>query len=75
MNEIADTPRGVTTPAGQSPEQQQRKEAEEAVSQVPELARSVEDLTQEIRGISQSVAEIHKDGKVEIKEVGRTKNL
>lgn len=74
VNEIADTPRGVTSPARQSPKSE-RKEAEEAVKSVPEISRSVEDLTQEIKGISQSVAKIRKDGKVEIEEVGRTKEV
>lgn len=75
VNEIADTPRGVTSPAGQSPKSEERKRAEEAVKSVPEISRSVEDLTQEINGISQSVAKIRKDGKVEFEEVGRTKEI
>lgn len=75
VNEIADTPRGITSPAGQSAKSEERKGAEEAVKSVPEISRSVEDLTQEIKGISQSVAKIRKDGKIEIEEVGRTKDV
>ncbi|KAJ5814700.1 Mitochondrial biogenesis protein AIM24 [Penicillium riverlandense] len=65
-NEIADVERGVTITATEAAE----KNA--AVNTIPELARSVEDLTQEIKGTSQSVARIRKDGKVDIEEVGRT---
>lgn len=74
VNEIADSPRGLTS-SPQQAESQSRKEAEKAVNGVPELARSVEDLNQEIAGISQSVAKIRKDGKVEVEEVGRTKDI
>lgn len=51
------------------------EEKQAAVNTVPGLTRSVEDLTHEIRGTSQSVANIRKDGKVEveIEEVGRTR--
>lgn len=73
INEIADTPRGLTSP-GQTSMSEKRKEAEEAVKSEPEISRSVEDLTQEIEGIRQSVAQI-KDGKVEVEEVGRTKGV
>jgi phage host-nuclease inhibitor protein Gam len=65
-NEIADVQRGVTVTATEAAD----KNA--AVNTIPELARSVEDLTQEIKGTSQSVARIRKDGTVEIDEVGRT---
>ncbi|CAL5874414.1 uncharacterized protein PFLUO_LOCUS8710 [Penicillium psychrofluorescens] len=65
-NEIADVQRGVTVTATEAAD----KNA--AVNTIPELARSVEDLTQEIKGTSQSVARIRKDGAVEIEEVGRT---
>lgn len=74
VNEIADTPRGLTSPAGQT-SKSERKEAEKAVKSVSDISRSVEDLTQEIKGISQSVAKIRKDGKVEIEEVSRTKGV
>ncbi|CAI7607772.1 unnamed protein product [Penicillium pancosmium] len=72
VNEIADSPRGLTRPP-QQVESQSRQEAEAAVNGVPEIARSVEDLNQEIAGISQSIAKIRKDGKVEVEEVGHTK--
>ncbi|KAJ5086947.1 Mitochondrial biogenesis protein AIM24 [Penicillium alfredii] len=71
VNEIASAPRGLTT-RGQA-EAGEKKAAEEAVNNVPDLARSVDDLSHEIRGTSQSVAQIRKDGKVDIEEVGRTK--
>lgn len=72
VNEIADSPRGLT----RSPQQiESRKEAEPAVNGVPEIAQSVENLNQEIAGISQSIAKIRKDGKVEAEEVSHTKAI
>jgi hypothetical protein len=64
VNEIADAPRGITSSAPQKSIKQTPSEAE--------ISCSVENLNQELRGIRQSVAEIRKDGSVEIKEVGRT---
>lgn len=69
-NEIADTPQGVSVP---SPQATETEEKQAAVNAVPELARSVKDLTNETKGTSQRVAKIRKDGKVEFEEVGRTK--
>lgn len=62
--ELADAPRGITSPAPQ--------ETSKTTPSESEISRSVENLDQELRGIRQSVAEIRKDGSVEIKEVGRT---
>lgn len=73
VNEIADTPRGLTSLPGQS-KAEQGNEANDAV-QEPEIARSFENVVQEVKGISQSVAKIRKDGKVEIDDVGKTKEL
>jgi hypothetical protein len=70
-NEIANVPRGFTKPASQ-PKEGEKTEAEKAVSNIPGLERSVEEMEQEARGVSQSVAKVHKGGKVEIEEVGRT---
>lgn len=70
VNEIADTPSGVTSPPDQY---LQQKEAEKVVQSEAEVSRAVADLTQEIKGISQSVAQIRRNGTVEIEEVGRTK--
>jgi uncharacterized protein (AIM24 family) len=64
VTELADAPRGITTLAPEEPSKPTPSEAE--------ISRSVENLNQELRGIRQSVAEIRKDGTVEIKEVGRT---
>jgi hypothetical protein len=64
VNEIADAPRGITSSAPQESIKPTPSEAE--------ISCSVENLNQELRGIRQSVAEIRKDGSVEIKEVGRT---
>lgn len=59
VNEIAGTPRGLTyTP--------QQLEAEKVT--VPHLTRSVETLDQDIKVISQSIAQIRSDGKVEVEE-------
>jgi hypothetical protein len=73
VNEIADTPRGLTSHPGQS-KAEPGNEANDAV-QEPEIARSFENVVQEVKGISQSVAKIRKDGKVEIEDVGKTKEL
>jgi hypothetical protein len=59
VNEIADVPRGLTSPAF-------LPETERAASNIPDLTRSVEQLEQEIRGTSQSVEKIRKDGKVQV---------
>lgn len=72
VNEIADTPRGVTSLPGQL-KAEQGKEAN--TIQEPEIARSFESVVREVNGISQSVAKIRKDGKVEFEEVGKTKEL
>lgn len=64
ITELADAPRGITSPVHQEPSKPTPTHAE--------ISRSVESVNQELRGISQSVAEIRKDGTVEIKEVGRT---
>jgi hypothetical protein len=74
VNEIADTPRGLTSSPRQI-EEQKLKEEEEAVNGVPDIARSIDNLRQETVGISQSIAKIRKDGKVEVEEVGRTKDV
>ncbi|KAJ5823606.1 Mitochondrial biogenesis protein AIM24 [Penicillium robsamsonii] len=75
-NEIANVPSGFTSPAPRFTEgektHEENTEAVKAVSDIPGLTRSVEELEQEIQGTSQSVAKIRKDGKVEIEEVGRT---
>ncbi|KAJ5169852.1 Mitochondrial biogenesis protein AIM24 [Penicillium coprophilum] len=75
-NEIASVPSGFTSPAPRPIEgektHEEKTKAEKVVSNIPGLTRSVEELEQEIRGTSQSVAKIRKDGKVEIDEVART---
>lgn len=73
VNEIADTPRGITSSPSQSKDEQ-GKEAGDAI-QDPEISRLYEDIVQEVKGISQSVAKIRKDGKVEVEVVGKTKEL
>ncbi|KAJ5082921.1 Mitochondrial biogenesis protein AIM24 [Penicillium argentinense] len=74
VNEIAGTPRGLTSSPRQI-EEQKLKEEGEVVNGVPDIARSIDNLRQETVGISQSIAKIRKDGKVEIEEVGRTKDV
>ena len=84
-NEIANVPRGFTSPAPRSAEgekteknpledkpEEEKTEAEKAVSNISGLTRSVAELEQEIQGTSRSVAKIRKDGKVEIEEVARS---
>ncbi|OQD74593.1 hypothetical protein PENDEC_c010G02184 [Penicillium decumbens] len=73
VNEIADTPRGVTSSPSQSKDEQV-KGASDAI-QDPEISRLYEDIVQEVKGISQSVAKIRRDGKVEVEVVGKTKEL
>ncbi|KAJ5898790.1 Mitochondrial biogenesis protein AIM24 [Penicillium taxi] len=48
VNELADTPRGLISPA----------QSEETARGLPELSRSVDALSQEIQGISQSVTDL-----------------
>ena len=65
VDEIANTPRGLTAP----------QQSSTVVPDVSDISRSVENLSQEIRGISHSVAKIRADGKVEVEEVVRTKDV
>lgn len=72
VNEIADTPAGATFNAinkltGATKEEKEsdyQRAAEEAVSEAPVPSRTVEQLTQELKGVSQTIATI-RDGKVE----------
>lgn len=81
VNEIADTPAGATFNAANkleesaSAEQKSdyQKAAEEAVSQAPVPSRTVDELTQEIKGISQSIATV-RDGKVEFEKAQSSKS-
>ncbi|CAG8026379.1 unnamed protein product [Penicillium salamii] len=59
VNEIANVPRGLTTAPA---------EAEQPVSNMAELTRSVEQLEQDIQSTSQSVEQIRKDGKEAVRE-------
>lgn len=83
VNEIADTPAGTTidvthrlenrsgSSSGQTKEGEKsdyQRAAEDAVSQAPVPSRTVEELTQEIKGVGQSIATI-RDGKVEIEKL------
>lgn len=75
VNEIASTPRGLTSSQPSQPsEAEKQKEAEETLGNSSDISRSFEDLSQEIRGVSQSVAKIRADGKVEIEKKGSTKS-
>ncbi|KAL1964007.1 hypothetical protein VTN77DRAFT_7553 [Rasamsonia byssochlamydoides] len=79
VNEIADAPAGVTYDAINRLEdktQPGRKSdyqvaAEEAVSEAPVPSRSVEQLTNELKGTKQTIATI-RDGKVEFERPGST---
>lgn len=70
VNEIAGSPRGLTSgPSQQSAERKRgeekfRKEAVEATHAAPVPARSVESLSQEVRGIDQRIAKLTEEGKV-----------
>ncbi|KAJ5935017.1 Mitochondrial biogenesis protein AIM24 [Penicillium verhagenii] len=71
VNEIAGTPRGLTS----APRLLENEQREAEAPGVPHLTRSVETVNKEIQGISQSIAQIRSDGKVEVEEVGRTKSV
>ncbi|KAJ5156295.1 Mitochondrial biogenesis protein AIM24 [Penicillium capsulatum] len=75
VNEIASTPRGLTSSPqpSQPSEAEKEKEAVETLGNFPDISRSFEDLDQEIRGVRQSVAKIC-DGRVEVEEKGSTKS-
>jgi hypothetical protein len=70
VNEIAGTPRGLSSGPYQASEVE-KTGSNKSASYTSDLERSVEQLEQEIRGTSLSVAKIRKDGKVEIEEVSR----
>ncbi|OGE55340.1 hypothetical protein PENARI_c004G08538 [Penicillium arizonense] len=70
VNEIAGTPRGLSSAPYQAIEVE-KTDSNKSASYTSDIERSVEQLEQEIRGTSQSVAKIRKDGKVEIEEVSR----
>ncbi|RAH46116.1 AIM24 family protein [Aspergillus brunneoviolaceus CBS 621.78] len=67
VNELASAPRGLTIGPAKPPtpaEEASRKAAEEAVNAAPVPSRTANDLFQEAKGTSQSVARLTKDGKV-----------
>lgn len=76
-NEIAGSPRGLSLkggPASQKSEHQSndnksgeekfREEAEKATHAAPVPARSVEQLSNEVRGVDQKIAKLTEEGKV-----------
>lgn len=69
VNEIADAPAGVAQDAVNRLEY--RRAAEEAVAQAPVPSRTVEQLTQEIKGVEQTIATI-REGKVEFEKSTHT---
>ncbi|EAW06912.1 AIM24 family protein [Aspergillus clavatus NRRL 1] len=79
INEIADTPRGLTfdptKSAGdnkpKSPEEQYRESLEEVIKTEPGSGRTVEELENELRGVSQSIAILTKEGEVIFEKVNR----
>lgn len=63
MNEIADTPRGLTT----GPKSEQEKEGKKIVGDItvaPVPPRTIEEVEMEIKGSAQRIADITKDGEV-----------
>jgi hypothetical protein len=73
VNEIADTPRGLTSLPGQSKAEPEKKTDDTMYE--PDITRSIDDIVQEVKGIRQSVATIRNDGKIEVEQVGKTKEL
>ncbi|PLB35847.1 AIM24 family protein [Aspergillus candidus] len=63
VNEIADTPRGLTT----GPKSEQEKEGKKIVGDItvaPVPPRTIEEVEMEIKGSAQRIADITKDGEV-----------
>ncbi|KAJ5088768.1 Mitochondrial biogenesis protein AIM24 [Penicillium angulare] len=71
VNEIASTPSGITLSHQEFKDDKQAKANEEAVDG---LTRSVADVTQDIKGITQNISKIRPYGKAEAEEAGRTQN-
>ncbi|KAL5355173.1 altered inheritance of mitochondria protein 24, mitochondrial [Aspergillus floccosus] len=70
VNEIADSPRGLTI--GPRKPSEDKKTAEEALQPTPGApSRSVDDLINEVEGSAQSIANITKEGKVIFEKAGR----
>ncbi|KAA8649758.1 AIM24 family protein [Aspergillus tanneri] len=78
VNEIADSPRGLTTGPARPTEKQQpfadeefRQTAEEALHAAPAPSRTIEELEMELKGTSQSIAKLTKDGQVVFEKAGQ----
>ncbi|KAG2418052.1 hypothetical protein HFD88_001152 [Aspergillus terreus] len=70
VNEIADSPRGLTI--GPRKPSEDKKTAEEALQPTPDApSRSVDDLIQEVEGSAQRIATITKEGKVFFEKAGQ----
>jgi len=79
INEIADTPRGLTFDLT-NPAKQPRVDGEEfknvahdAVHAGPGPSRTIEELENEMKGISQSIATLTREGKVIIEKIAEKK--
>ena len=64
VNEIADSPRGVTI----DPTEQKQQPSQDTESGSPVPPRPADDSIQETKGTSQSIASVSKDGKVEFEK-------
>ncbi|KAG2024336.1 hypothetical protein GB937_003991 [Aspergillus fischeri] len=79
INEIADTPRGLTfdpTTSAKQPRvdgEEFRNVAHDAVHAGPGPSRTIEELENEMKGISQSIATLTKEGKVIIEKIAEKK--
>jgi hypothetical protein len=79
INEIADTPRGLTFDPTNSAKQPRvdgdefRNVAHDAVHAGPGPSRTIEELENEMKGISQSIATLTKEGKVIIEKIAEKK--
>lgn len=76
VNEIADSPRGLTVgpteSIGDKDEEAFKKSVEAATNAGPVPTRSAEDITNEVKGVTQNVAKLTNEGKVIIEKVGQT---
>ncbi|RJE20655.1 hypothetical protein PHISCL_06998 [Aspergillus sclerotialis] len=67
VNEIADSPRGVTI----NPTEQKQQPSQDAESDSPVPPRPAGDSIQEAKGTNQSIASVTKEGKVEFEKPGQ----
>ncbi|KAL5334725.1 mitochondrial biogenesis AIM24-domain-containing protein [Aspergillus crustosus] len=71
VNELASAPRGLTIPPANTEQQQAHATGEAAARDVPG-SRTVEEIEQEVKGVTSSIAVLTKEGKVIFEKPGQT---